>query len=195
MPDKLLIVSESHPSRSDALKNRELLLETARRLFAEHGVEAVTMSAVAEAASVGKGTLYRHFENKTALCQALLDEGQRQLQERTFRHLASGGDPLDMLRWFLEEVVLFVNQNEELLKVDMGLAGLPVLAHPAHLWWRQTILGLLTRAGLSGDVQYVADMLYVMLDARTFAFQRRNLGYSLDRIIEGLHDFVTRLVR
>jgi AcrR family transcriptional regulator len=195
MTDKLFVASEIHPSRSDAVKNRALLLETARRLFAEKGVETITMSAIAEAAGVGKGTLYRHFENKTALCQALLDEEQRQLQARTFGRLAQGGDPLDILCWFLEEVVAFVSRNEELLYVDVGLGGLPVLAHPAHLWWRQTILGLLTRAHLSSDVSYLADVIYVMLDARTIAFQRHNLGYSLERIIEGLHHVVSRLLR
>lgn len=195
MTGKLYVASEPHPSRSDAVKNRALLLETARRLFADQGVDAVTMSAIAEAAGVGKGTLYRHFENKTALCQALLDDEQRQLQARTFWRLGQGGDPLDTLCWFLEEVVTFVGRNEELLYVDMGYGRLPVLAHPAHLWWRQTILGLLTRAKLSSDVNYLADVLYVMLDARTIAFQRHNLGYSLERITEGLHHVVSRLLR
>lgn len=194
MPNELLIVSGSQPSRADALKNRALLLDTARRLFAEHGVEAITMSAVAEAAGVGKGTLYRHFENKTALCHALLDDEQRQLQERTLRRLSAGGKPFENLRWFLAEVVRFVNDNEALLDVDMPMNGLPTLAHPAHLWWRQTIRGLLGQLRLPGDLDYLSDVLYVMLDARTITFQRRNLGYSFDRIQEGIETVLNRLV-
>jgi AcrR family transcriptional regulator len=81
--DEIVMYGESLPSRADALKNRALLLETARRLFSEQGVEAVSMTAIADAAGVGKGTLYRHFENKAQLCQALLDDDQRALQERT----------------------------------------------------------------------------------------------------------------
>lgn len=192
MPQELFIASEHHPSRADALKNRALLLDTARQLFTAKGVDAITMSALAEAAGVGKGTLYRHFENKTAICQALLDDDQRQLQERTLQRLRQGGTPLDNLRWFVAEVAAFVARNEALLYID-GRDLLPMLAHPAHLWWRQTIRGLLAQARVSGDVDYLADMLYVLLDARTITFQRRSLGYSFERIVDGLHDIINRL--
>src|SRR5262245_32542619 len=101
MNDNLLI-NEPQPSRADALKNRALLLETAHRLFAEQGVENVSMTAIADAAGVGKGTLYRHFENKADLCHALLDQETRDLQERSLRRLQNMGDPLDDLAWFLE---------------------------------------------------------------------------------------------
>lgn len=191
MPQELWIATDHQPSRADALKNRALLLDTARQLFAEHGVDAITMSAIAEAAGVGKGTLYRHFENKTALCQALLDDDQRQLQERSLRRLRQGYPPLDNLRWFLAEVVAFVTRNEDLL---FGVHDrLPTLAHPAHLWWRQTIRGLLAQAHVEGDLDYLADVLYVMLDARTITFQRRSLGYSVERIVDGLHHLLARL--
>lgn len=193
MPDDLLIISGSQPSRADALKNRALLLDTARRLFAEHGVETITMSAIAEAAGVGKGTLYRHFENKTAVCHALLDDEQRQLQERTL-HRLRGGNALENLHWFLREVVRFVSDNEELLYVQMPVGGVPMLAHPAHLWWRQTIRGLLGQLRLVGDLDYLSDVLYVMLDARTITFQRRSLGYSFDRVQQGIEGVLNRLI-
>lgn len=192
MPQNLWIASDHQPSRADALKNRALLLDVARQLFDEKGVETITMSAIAEAAGVGKGTLYRHFENKTALCQALLDDDQRQLQDRTLRRLRQGDPPLQNLEWFLAEVAAFVARNEALLSVE-GHDLQPMLAHPAHQWWRQTIRGLLGQARVAGDMDYVADVLYVMLDARTLSFQRHNLGYSFERIVDGLRDLLTRL--
>ena len=42
-----------------ARENRQLLLEVAKRLFAEQGIAATTMKQIASAAGVGKGTLYR----------------------------------------------------------------------------------------------------------------------------------------
>jgi hypothetical protein len=37
-------------------------------------------------------------------------------------------------------------------------------------------------------------MIYVMLDAQTIRFQRRKLGYDMDRILAGLDDSVRRLL-
>jgi AcrR family transcriptional regulator len=194
MSDNNLILNENHPTRADAQKNHALLLETARRLFEERGVEAVPMSAVAEAAGVGKGTLYRHFENKAALCQALLDADQRDLQERTLRRLSVGGGVPENLRWFLTQVILFVDHNAALLCESAHDVNRSMLEHPAHLWWRQTIRGLLLQQRTAGDVDYTADVLYAMLDARMIYFQRRFLGYSLDRIIAGLAATLERLI-
>ncbi|MEL6216458.1 MAG: helix-turn-helix domain-containing protein, partial [Pseudomonadota bacterium] len=80
--DNPLIIfdDDGTPSRADARRNRKLLLETAQALFEANGVDAVSMTAIADAADVGKGTLYRHFPNKAALCNALLDEDMHALQ-------------------------------------------------------------------------------------------------------------------
>ncbi len=189
-----LILHDVRPTRSDAVKNRELLLKTAQRLFAEHGVSAVSMSAVAQAAGVGKGTLYRHFENKTQLCQALIDSDQRDLQERTLQRLRGNpGDPLNNLRWFLEEVVAFVNRNMPMFSDNLFGAS-SMLGHPAHAWWWQTIRGLLRQINPDIDLDYTADALFVLIDARTLHFQQVMRGYAPDRILSGLFSTVDRLI-
>jgi AcrR family transcriptional regulator len=72
----------SPPSeRADAARNRAAVLDAAAALFREHGVEAVSMDAIAAAAGVGKGTLFRRFGDKAGLAVALLDEQERALQE------------------------------------------------------------------------------------------------------------------
>src|SRR5262245_28005321 len=105
----LTLQETQQPTRADALKNRALILKTACRLIKERGVNNVTMSDIAEAAEIGKGTLYRNFENKSEMCRALLDQDQRDLQERALGYLRERGDPLTDLRWFLVEVVHFVD--------------------------------------------------------------------------------------
>lgn len=59
----------THLLRSDAKDNRERVLEAARALFSEHGLD-VPMREVARHAEVGPATLYRRFPTK----QALIDE-------------------------------------------------------------------------------------------------------------------------
>ena len=195
MQDENLIIIESRPKRSDAVKNRQLLLDTARRLFDVEGVEAVSMSAIAQKAQVGKGTLYRHFTDKGDLLHALLDEDMRQLQDKTLQYMREGHDPFENLNWFIEQAVSFVINNSDSLCEATNHGSSPMLQHPAHLWWRQTIIGLLTQSGAEGDLSYLTDVIYVMLDVTTIRFQRRALGYDRERILTGFRDLLEKFVR
>lgn len=56
-------------TRSDALQNRERLLEVAARVFAEQGLDTAP-AAIAKQAGVGVGTLYRHFPTREVLIDA-----------------------------------------------------------------------------------------------------------------------------
>ncbi|WP_154676250.1 TetR/AcrR family transcriptional regulator [Amycolatopsis benzoatilytica] len=80
MPDQL-----PHLLRSDALDNRERILEAARALFGANGLD-VPMREIARRAGVGPATLYRRFPTKEMLvveafaeqmraCYAVVDEG------------------------------------------------------------------------------------------------------------------------
>ncbi len=69
------------PERSDAARNRERILCTAKRLFAERGVTCVSMDEIAADAEVGKGTLYRRFGDRSGLALALLQAEDAELQD------------------------------------------------------------------------------------------------------------------
>ena len=196
MPDESLNVIDNSRSRADAVKNRALLLSTAKRLFAEQKVADVTMSAVADAAGVGKGTLYRHFENKFELSMALLDEDQRDLQDRTLQRMRDEGANVETLKWFIAEVLLFTERNSELLCVSAGENG-PVgsLAHPAHWWWRQTIRGLVVHINPRCDADYLADAIFVLLDVHNLYFLQHERGYSLQQVTTNMQDMVENMLR
>lgn len=184
--ENLTIYHNTAPSRADARRNHRLVLDTAARLFAEHGVEAVSMTQIAQSAGVGKGTLYRNFANKLALCYALLDQEQRDLQEATLRRLRQNKNVHDNLQWFLKQAGLFVLRNEDLLHAGVENEQAVALNVSAHLWWRQTIANLLSQMNLEHDISYLSDVLYVMLHISTIRFQRHALNYSPDKIIDGL---------
>lgn len=59
--------------RADARANRAKLLEAAETVFKQEGAHA-PLQLIAEAAGVGRGTLYRHFPDRTALIIALFAE-------------------------------------------------------------------------------------------------------------------------
>ncbi|WP_117208753.1 TetR/AcrR family transcriptional regulator [Allorhizocola rhizosphaerae] len=78
---ELLRSSPPPAERADAARNRAAVLDAAARLFREHGVDGVSMDAIAAEAGVGKGTLFRRFGDKAGLAVALLDARERELQE------------------------------------------------------------------------------------------------------------------
>jgi len=61
--------SESRPLRADAERNRQRIIEAARAVFAERGLEA-PLDAIAERAGVGQATLYRRFPSREDLIVA-----------------------------------------------------------------------------------------------------------------------------
>lgn len=63
----------SRPLRADAVRNRTKILAAAREQITLHGPD-VPMDAIAEAAGVAVGTLYRHFPTKTDLVGAVIAE-------------------------------------------------------------------------------------------------------------------------
>lgn len=50
----------------------EKILRAAKKLFIEHGYHDTSMSAIAEKADLGKGTLYWHFDGKGELFQSMI---------------------------------------------------------------------------------------------------------------------------
>lgn len=85
--------------RADSARNRERLLEAAKTAFARDGAEA-SLEAVARAAGVGVGTLYRHFPNRDALIAAVYARDVQTLIDAADRLLGETS-PLEALaRWF-----------------------------------------------------------------------------------------------
>lgn len=190
--DNIIPINSNKPIRADAARNRRLLLDTATKLFADCGIDSVTMSAIAKEAKVGKGTLYRHFADKAELCHALLDEDMRQFQSMTLDHIRACDDAFECLHWFLEKTAIYVVAHLDLLFEVSNQQGVDTLSHPAHIWWRQTIVGLLARLNLDVDISYLADLLYVMLDVQAIHFQYSVQNYDVERIVAGLHTTLWR---
>ncbi|WP_333739034.1 TetR/AcrR family transcriptional regulator [Streptomyces sp. IBSBF 2806] len=61
------------PRRSDARRNREMLIAAAREIYAERGVEA-PLDDIARRAGVGNATLYRHFTDRAALIETVFHD-------------------------------------------------------------------------------------------------------------------------
>ncbi len=63
-------------------KTRSLLIDVARRLFAQKGLEGTTMNDIAVASGKGRRTLYTYFKNKEAIYYAVIETEMERLSDR-----------------------------------------------------------------------------------------------------------------
>lgn len=80
-------------SRQEAGRNRERVVETAARLFREHGVENVSIADIMSAADLTSGGFYRQFDSKEALTEEAFAAAFANSAESWRRVRAGGGAP------------------------------------------------------------------------------------------------------
>jgi len=86
--------------RTDALRNRERILDVAKDAFARFGASA-SLDDIAKQAAVGAGTLYRHFPTRDALIEAVY-RGEVEKMAAAQRKFSQAMAPMDALRaWML----------------------------------------------------------------------------------------------
>lgn len=95
--------SEARPLRRDAERNRQLILDAARELFAVRGLD-VSMDEIARRAGVGVGTVYRRFPDKDLLIDALFEDSLETIVGIAGESLERE-DPWEALTWFMERYV------------------------------------------------------------------------------------------
>ncbi|MFD4563786.1 TetR/AcrR family transcriptional regulator [Streptomyces sp. NPDC058467] len=183
--------------RADAARNRARLLEAAARLVEEHGVGKLTMEAVAVAASVGKGTVFRRFGDRTGLLMALLDHTEQRFQAAFMTGpppLGPGASPVERLHAFGCRSL-----REASEQLDLYLAAEPDPSRrfnsaPYRVRFMHLCM-LLRQADPAADAELVAQTLMGYLDPALIHHLTRQRGMSLERLESGWHDLVDRTVR
>ncbi|MFD8732541.1 MULTISPECIES: TetR/AcrR family transcriptional regulator [unclassified Streptomyces] len=90
-----------------AARNRAALIAAAREVFAEHGLDA-PLSGIARRAGVGQGVLYRHFPDRAAVANAVLEENVREVEQAATAPGATLAGVLGVLTWHLTESAAFI---------------------------------------------------------------------------------------
>lgn len=171
--------------RADAERNRIAILEAARQLFAERGVDAVSMDDVAAAAGVGKGTLYRRMGDRAGLALALLDEEERRLQEAVIRGpapLGPGAPPAVRLAAFLSALLELTERHLDLVVAsETGAAGARFRTG-VYEAWRTHVAVLLREARGGEDAGALADALLAPLAGDLHRHLRRERGLTREQL-------------
>lgn len=205
--DLPIVQSETKPERRDAAENRQLILCTASKLFAEQGVQQVCMSDIAKAAGVGKGTLYRRFANKADLCLALLDSELKQFQNdvlESFRQQVEKGQSIKQrLNWFIDQAVRFTHSHLGLM-VEISEIGTDKAVQDVnvpHFWMEMTVRSHLEKMAEQGefpadiDLNYFTSALLAPLDARIMKGHLQNQAYSVSQISSGLQSLINSICK
>lgn len=90
-----------------AARNRAALIAAAREVYAEYGLHA-PLSGIARRAGVGQGVLYRHFPDRAALADAVLEENVREVEQAGAAAGANLAGVLGVLTWHLTESAAFI---------------------------------------------------------------------------------------
>lgn len=194
----LPVLGSEPRERADAARNRRRILAAAARLFAERGVDSVSMDAIAAEAGVGKGTLFRRFGGRASLALAVLDETERAFQDA----LLAGPPPLGPGAPPCERLVAFgaacldrlEDQIDLMLHAEMAAGMDYQRSEPYAAKWIHART-LVTAARPDCDVDYVTDVLVAVLSAQVVAHQRRARGVPLERLKAGYADLVDRMLR
>lgn len=104
--------------RSDAAANRARILAAAHDVLAAEGASGLSMNAVALAAGVGKGTIFRRFGDRDGLTAALLDVHTIELQDAFLSGpppLGPGAPPRARLEAFIRALVAFQLTHQEIV--------------------------------------------------------------------------------
>jgi AcrR family transcriptional regulator len=105
---------------------REALVDAARDLMAESGVQGLSLRAVARRAGVSQAAPYHHFESKEALVAELCCRGFQELARRTCAAVSGLASPLERLRAMALAYVTFASDRPDLFGIMWGGKGLIV---------------------------------------------------------------------
>jgi len=121
-PMTMLETSRPRPRQSRSKATVERIRATAQRLLAEQGAEAVTTVAVAKAAGVSVGGLYRFFADKQAILDAVAVDHLQAFRTRLEADLASlgAGDPAGFLNGVIDSFVGYLADHPDFRALAHG---------------------------------------------------------------------------
>jgi AcrR family transcriptional regulator len=138
--------------RTDALRNRERILEVAKRAFTHYGANA-SLDDIAKQAGVGAGTLYRHFPTRDALIEAVYRSEVEKLAAAA-RGFAAAMPPVEALRAWLLLFVDYIAAKHIIAPALNSVAGGPSrLYEGSRSLVQGAIEELVKRAKKSGHVR------------------------------------------
>ena len=164
-----------------AQPRRQLLIDTAYRLFNEHGYHATGIDRILAESGVAKATLYKHFDSKDALILAVLKQRHDELYESTQAGLDAAVEKQDqpvlaifdqLKRWFQQDDFFGCN----FIKACAEYADEASEIHRYAAWHKQSMRDLLQAYLQQSDKRlqrWQTDALALLIDGAIVSAQVR----------------------
>ena len=138
--------------RTDALRNRERILEVAKAAFTQQGANA-SLDEIAKQAGVGAGTLYRHFPTRDVLIEGVYRNEVEKLSAAAAR-FSETMSPLEALRAWMLLLVDYIAAKHIIAPALNSVVGGPSrLYEGSRTMIQGAIDELVKRAKKSGDLR------------------------------------------
>lgn len=185
------MVNQEKTKRLDARRNQDKILSTVVQMIREDDdVEAMKMTTIAKRAEVGVGTLYRHFANKSILCQAVIDNqiGDMLNDIETYVSEHEKASLYDRIHGILEIFLTLKERNLNLLNFieKNGLKTNAISGAPFYDDLYQYIQREMEKEAELVDIELKIDMLLNAFSSDIYIFERFTRGYSKEEYLKKL---------
>ncbi|MDT0386180.1 TetR/AcrR family transcriptional regulator [Streptomyces dubilierae] len=183
--------------RVDAARNHARLLNAAALILRERGLQHLTMEAVATAAGVGKGTVFRRFGDRTGLLQALLQRSEDAFQAA---HL-NGLDQADSRAKAIEQLHAFgvtaIRRYAEEMELQLAAEPSPHQRHrrAPRRTYHERVSILLSLAAPEADAELLSHALLGYLEPALLWHLSDQCNVPLQRLESGWLELVSRLTQ
>jgi AcrR family transcriptional regulator len=186
-------------SKDERISPRERLLSVASDLFYRHGIRAIGVETIAEAAQTNKMTLYRHFSSKDELVAEYLRHLAEQAKSSWDQLEADypGNAPAQLRAWLEEMAAHVASGDERGCPLANAAVELPDKDHPARrvietfkCAQRERLIQLCAAAALA-EPEMLADELFLLLEGARVTAQSmgpKGLGDRLVRMGKAMID-------
>jgi AcrR family transcriptional regulator len=139
-------------TRTDAQRNRQRILEVAKKAFARSGANT-SLDDIAKQAGVGAGTLYRHFPTRDALIEAVYHTEVEKLAVAQ-RELSAILPPIEALRAWMMLFVDYIATKQIIASALNSVIGGPSRLYDSSRVQVAGAIDVLVKTAIkSGDIR------------------------------------------
>jgi len=186
-------------------ETRQQILDAGRELLAREGFHEISVSEIAERASVTRATVYNHFDSKTGVLLALLEELERRAEIHRLADALQQPDPVQALREFLCDHCRFWAADVLMFRNVFSLSAFdPELKEAKNRKDRDrkaSIAKLIRRLATAGRLHpavtksQAIDAIWLLTHFETFDFLYRPAGRKVDEVAGILVTMSNSLIR